>query len=107
MKPKTKVTQHPGAILRNQFMARHGLSACALAVRLSVPAPRVNDIVRQRRGVSPDTALRLARFFGTTAHYWMELQAAHDLGLAVAAAGEQISRDVRPVGELGADPCAT
>ena len=99
---QTTPQPHPGVILLTQFMAPHGLSACALAMRLSVPAPRVNDIVRQRRGVSPDTALRLARFFGTTAHYWMELQAAHDLGLAVAAAGEQICRDVRPVGELEA-----
>lgn len=88
---------HPGEILRTQFMARHGLSASALAIRLHVPAPRVNDIVRERRGISPDSALRLARFFRTTAQYWMDLQTAYDLALAEEHAGEQIIREVLPV----------
>lgn len=88
---------HPGAILRAQFMAPHGLSASGLAIRLHVPAPRVNDIVRERRGVSPDSALRLARFFGTTPQYWMDLQTAYDLKVAEQAAGEQIRREVAPI----------
>ncbi len=87
-------TLHPGVILRSQFMAPHGLSASGLAIRLHVPAPRVNDIVRERRGISPDTALRLARFFDTQPQYWMDLQAAYDLKVAEALAGEQIRREV-------------
>lgn len=85
---------HPGAILRTQFMERNGLSASGLAIRLHVPAPRVNDIVRERRGISPDSALRLARFFGTTAQYWMDLQTAYDLRVAEEQAGEQIRREI-------------
>jgi len=87
---------HPGEILRTQFMERYNLSASALAIRLHVPAPRVNDIVRERRGISPDSALRLARFFRTTAQYWMDLQTAYDLAVAEAQAGEQITREVQP-----------
>jgi len=93
----TSKAVHPGEILRTQFMEKHGLSASALAIRLHVPAPRVNDIVRERRGVSPDSALRLARFFRTTAQYWMDLQTAYDLAVAEALAGEQIVREVAPV----------
>lgn len=73
---------HPGAILRAQFMEPQGLSASGLAIRLHVPAPRVNDIVRERRGISPDSALRLARYFGTAPQYWMDLQTAYDLRVA-------------------------
>jgi addiction module HigA family antidote len=87
---------HPGEILRTQFMDRHNLSASALAIRLHVPAPRVNDIVRERRGISPDSALRLARFFQTTAQYWMDLQTAYDLAVAQALVGEQIVQEVQP-----------
>jgi len=85
---------HPGAILRTKFMEQHGLSASGLAIRLHVPAPRVNDIVRERRGISPDSALRLARFFGTTPQYWMDLQTAYDLRVAEEQAGEQIRREI-------------
>lgn len=85
---------HPGAILRTKFMEQHGLSASGLAIRLHVPAPRINDIVRERRGVSPDSALRLARFFGTTPQYWMDLQTAYDLKMAEAQAGDQIRREI-------------
>ncbi|MBC7698839.1 HigA family addiction module antitoxin [Aquabacterium sp.] len=92
-------TVHPGAILRSQFMARHSLSASGLAIRLHVPAPRVNDIVRERRGISPDSALRLARFFGTPAQFWMDLQTAYDLKVAAQLAGEQIRREVLPAAD--------
>ncbi len=77
-------------------MGPYNLSASALAIRLHVPAPRVNDIVRERRGISPDSALRLARFFRTTAQYWMDLQTEYDLAVAEAQAGEQIAREVQP-----------
>lgn len=93
----TQQAVHPGAILRAKFMEKHGLSASGLAIRLHVPAPRVNDIVRERRGISPDSALRLARFFGTTPQYWMDLQTAYDLRVAEDLAGEQIRREVAPV----------
>ena len=57
---------HPGEILREEYLVPLGMSAHALAIALRVPAPRINDIVRERRGITPDTALRLARYFGTT-----------------------------------------
>ncbi len=87
-------TVHPGHILRTKFMEPNGLSASGLAIRLHVPAPRVNDIVRERRGISPDSALRLARFFGTTPQYWMDLQTAYDLMVAEQQAGAQIRREI-------------
>ncbi|MDO9238360.1 MAG: HigA family addiction module antitoxin [Aquabacterium sp.] len=88
---------HPGAILRAKFMQPNGLSASGLAIKLHVPAPRVNDIVRERRGISPDSALRLARFFATDPQYWMDLQTAYDLKVAEELAGEQIRNEVATV----------
>jgi len=87
---------HPGEILREEFLEPLGLSANALAMALRVPAPRVNEIVRERRGVSPDTALRLARFFGTTAQFWLNLQSGYDLKIATAASGKRVMQEVRP-----------
>lgn len=98
---------HPGAILRTQFMEQHRLSASGLAIRLHVPAPRVNDIVRERRGISPDSALRLARFFGTTPQYWMDLQTAYDLKVAEAQAGEQIRREIPASAQVAARTSVT
>lgn len=86
---------HPGEVLREEFLEPLGLSANALALALRVPAPRVNDIVRERRAVSADTALRLARYFGNSAEFWMGLQADFDLRVAQAQAGLQIERDVQ------------
>ena len=83
---------HPGEILREEYLAPLGLSAHALAVALRVPAPRINDIVRERRAVTPDTAMRLARYFGGDAESWLALQVAYDLRLAEAAAGSEIDR---------------
>ncbi len=73
---------HPGEVIREEFMAPMGLSANALAKALNVPTPRINDVVRGRRGVSADTAMRLARYFGGDARSWLNLQAAYDLRLA-------------------------
>jgi len=87
---------HPGEILREEYLVPMGLSASALAIALLVPAPRVNDIVRERRGISPDTALRLARFFGTSAQFWLNLQSGYDLKIATAASGERVMQEVRP-----------
>jgi len=83
-------------------MERHGLSASGLAIRLHVPAPRVNDIVRERRGISPDSALRLARFFGTPAQYGMGRQTAFALKVAAQLAGGQIRREGLPVADVTA-----
>ena len=87
---------HPGEILREEYLEPMGLSASALAIALRVPAPRVNDIVRERRGISPDTALRLARFFGTSAQFWLNLQSGYDLKIATAASGKRILKEVQP-----------
>lgn len=75
---------HPGEILREEFLIPMGLSAHALALALHVSAPRINDIVRERRAITADTALRLSRFFGTSAEFWMGLQADHDMAVARA-----------------------
>jgi len=85
---------HPGEILREEFLAPLNMTANALAVRLHVPAPRINDVVRERRGISVDTALRLARFFGTTPKFWLNLQTSFDLKTANAKSVEQ---EVRPL----------
>jgi len=65
---------HPGKILREEFLKPMKISAYELAKQLHVPAPRVNDIVLERRGITADTAIRLARFFGTTEQFWLGLQ---------------------------------
>lgn len=85
---------HPGEILREDYLAELEMSANALARVLHVPAPRVNDIVRERRGVTADTALRLARYFGSTPEFWLNLQTAYDLRRAEIAAGRKIAREV-------------
>lgn len=87
---------HPGEILREDFMVPLGLSANALAKALHVPAGRINDIVLERRGVTPDTALRLARYFGGDAKSWLNLQAEYDLKVAMAKAGQAIQREIEP-----------
>ena len=76
---------HPGEILREEFIKPHGLSCRKLAQELGVPAPRINDIVLERRGRTADTALRLAKFFGTTPKFWMNLQVAYELRAAEEA----------------------
>ena len=75
---------HPGEVLREEFMAPLGLSANRLAVEIDVPANRLTEIVRERRGVTADTALRLGIRFGTTPQFWLNLQTAHDLSHAEA-----------------------
>ena len=86
---------HPGEILREEFMAPLGLSSHAVARAIGVTPTRVNDIVRERLGVSADTALRLARFFQTSHQFWMNLQANYDLQCAEDAAGTDIAA-IRP-----------
>jgi addiction module HigA family antidote len=83
---------HPGEVLREEFLIPMDLSAHALAMALAVPAPRINDIVREKRGVTADTALRLARYFGTSAEFWMGLQTDYDLRKAEAQVKDALER---------------
>lgn len=86
---------HPGEILREE-LAELGLSANAFAAKLKVPTNRVTEILAGRRSISAETALRLGRFFGTSAQFWMNLQTNYDLKQAVAESGKHIVRQVRP-----------
>lgn len=85
---------HPGEVLREEYLVQLEMSVNALAKALHVPAPRMNDIVRERRGITADTALRLARYFDTTPEFWLNLQSAYDLRRAEIAAGRRIKREV-------------
>lgn len=91
-----RVRTSPGEILREEFMRPLGLSGNALARQLKVPANRINEIVRGRREISADTALRLARYFGTTARFWLNAQAAYDLSKAEIEIGKEIVAEIRP-----------
>lgn len=83
---------HPGEILREEFRKPLAISSYELAKRLHVPAPRINDIVLERRGISADTALRLSRFFGTTEQFWLNLQAAYEVSRVMAEQADEIER---------------
>ena len=87
---------HPGEILREDFLVPLGLSVNALAAALSVPATRLHEIVKERRSVTSDTALRLARYFGGDAQSWLNLQVTYDLKTAEREAGPIINREVQP-----------
>jgi addiction module HigA family antidote len=91
---------HPGEHLREDFMKPLGLSSNALAHALEVTPARINEIVRERRGISADTALRLARFFGTDAQSWLNLQTHYDIQGAEDEAGKSIKR-IRPCRTVG------
>lgn len=87
---------HPGEILREEYLAPLGMSVNSLAQALGVTAARVNDVVLERRGVTPDTALRLARYFGGDAQSWLNLQLAYDLKVAEKASLPTIIKEVQP-----------
>ena len=91
-----RIRTSPGEILLEEFMKPLGLSGNELARQIKVPANRINDIVRSRREISADTALRLARYFGTTARFWLNAQAAYSLSKAEAEIGRQVALEVRP-----------
>ena len=84
---------HPGEVLREEFLIPLGMTAHALALELKVPAPRINDIARERRGITPDTALRLARYFGNTPQFWLNLQTSFDLKFTELETGPKIERE--------------
>ena len=79
-----RIRSHPGEVLREEYLTPLGMSARQLAGALDVPANRISDIARERRDVSADTAIRLGRYFGTDARFWLNLQTAHDLSKAEA-----------------------
>ena len=87
---------HPGETLREDFLKPLGLSASRLAIELHVPATRISEIIHGRRSITAGTALRLARYFGTSAQFWVNLQVNHDLEAAQDAVGDQIDGEVKP-----------
>ena len=87
---------HPGEILREEFLSPLGMSSHELALALRVPATRINDIVNEKRGITADTALRLSRYFGTTAKFWLNLQASYELEVAEDQLGQAVMREVLP-----------
>jgi len=87
---------HPGRVLRSEFLEPSGLSAHALAMALRIPATRISEILRERRGITADTALRLGLYFGAPARFWLDLQIEFDLAVAEEGA-EAVSRgEIRP-----------
>ena len=87
---------HPGEILREEFLIPYGLTANGLALSLSVPATRISEITNERRSITADTAMRLARFFKMTPEFWMNLQRDFDLAMIEDQSGKEIRKAVRP-----------
>ena len=90
IKPQKLAWIHPGEILREEFLVPMGLSAYQLAKAIQVPLPRVNDIVRERRSITAETAVRLAKYFGTTPQFWINLQTQFDIRTAQKKLGTSI-----------------
>jgi addiction module HigA family antidote len=89
-----RVTTHPGEMLREEFLIPLGISQNALALKLRVPATRIGEIVKGKRAITPDTALRLARFFGNSPEFWLNLQQMHDLSKARLELKKAIDREI-------------
>ena len=85
---------HPGRILKRELVARE-MSANRLALALRLPSGRITDILNSKRGISPETALRLARYFGNSARFWLNLQTAYELAVAEQAIGARVAEEVR------------
>jgi len=88
---------HPGEILREDFMKPLGISMNRLGLDLHVPVTRIAEIVHERRSITPDTALRLGRYFNTSARFWLNAQSSYDLEVAQDELQRTIERDVRPL----------
>lgn len=86
---------HPGEVLSEEFLKPMSISQNRLAINIGVPPRRINEIVLGKRGVSADTALRLAKFFGTSAEFWLGLQSQYDLDITAEELGERLNREVR------------
>jgi addiction module HigA family antidote len=87
---------HPGEVLMEEFLKPLGLSQSRLALDIGVHPRRINEIVQRKRSITADTALRLARYFGTSPQFWLGLQADYDLDVAADALGDRLERDVKP-----------
>ncbi len=88
---------HPGEVLRQDFLVPNDLSANRLALELHVPATRIGDILNARRAITADTAMRLARYFGTSAEFWLNLQSHYDLEVAEDSSAARVEREVHPL----------
>jgi antitoxin HigA-1 len=86
---------HPGRILKRELVARE-MSANRLALSLRLPSGRITDILNGKRGISPETALRLGRFFGNSPRFWLNLQTAYELAVAEREIGGKVAEEVRP-----------
>jgi addiction module HigA family antidote len=89
------VAVHPGRFLKRELEAR-GLSGNRLALDLGVPSGRINDILNERRSITADTAIRLGRYFGNRAQFWLDLQSQYDIAMIESERGEEIAKRVRP-----------
>ncbi len=96
MRKTTRAPVHPGEILLKDFLEPMGVSQYRIAKAINVPARRINEIVHGKRSITADTALRLARYFGMEAAFWMNLQSHYDLALAADQLGRRLDRDVTP-----------
>jgi len=92
---------HPGEVLLEEFLKPMGISQNRLALNIGVPARRINEVVLGKRSVTADTALRLARFFGTSAEFWLGLQAQYDLDVTAEKLGERLEREVKTYATAG------
>lgn len=97
MEQTTAQPPHPGEVLRKEYLEPLGITGNKLALALHVTAPRINEILAGRRGITADTALRLAKCFATTPQYWLGIQAKHDIAAAQKALGERLEQEVRPI----------
>ena len=92
---------HPGEVLLEEFLKPMGISQNRLALNIGVPARRINEIVLGKRSITADTALRLAKFFGTSAEFWLGLQAQYDLDVTAEALGERLELEVKAYAKAG------
>jgi antitoxin HigA-1 len=98
--PRKLKPVHPGEILHEEFLVPLGLSMNKVAMAVRVPVTRIADIVNERRGITADTALRFARFFGNSPAFWMNLQTRYDLEVAEDEIARKVERDVQPLAEI-------
>ncbi len=97
MTEKTLHPIHPGEILLEEFLEPLGISQYRLAKEIHVPPRRINEIIHGKRGVSPDTALRLSRFFGTSERFWLNLQTRYDIEMTKRQIGDQLQTEIHPL----------
>ena len=97
MTEKTLHPIHPGEILLEEFLEPLGISQYRLAKEIHVPPRRINEIIHGKRGISPDTALRLSRFFGTSERFWLNLQTRYDIEMTKRQIGDQLQTEIHPL----------